>query len=51
MEQYTKETYIAKFGDKAWADKVEGVNDGAEVDYVYATDSGNIFMIINKEDE
>lgn len=50
MEQYTKQEYITKFGDKAWAEKVEAINDGAEVESVYATDLGNIFMVINKED-
>ena len=50
MEQFTKEQYVAKFGDKMWLDKVESVNEGAEVESVYATDMGNIFMIINKEE-
>lgn len=50
MNNYTKEQYIEKFGNKAWAEKVEAINDGAEVESVYATDLGNIFMIMNKEE-
>ena len=50
MNQYTKEQYIYHFGRDAWQEKVEDVNEGAEVESVYATDNGNIFMIINKEE-
>lgn len=49
MEQFTKEQYVAKFGEKMWQDKVASINDG-EVESVYATGMGNIFMIINKEE-
>jgi hypothetical protein len=50
MNSYTKQEYIAKFGEQMWLDKVEDVNEGKEVESVYATDMGNIFMIINKEE-
>lgn len=50
MNNYTKDEYIAKFGEQAWTDKVASVNEGAPVESVYATDSGNIFMIINEEE-
>lgn len=49
MEQFTKEQYIAKFGEKMWQDKVASITDG-EVESVYATDMGNIFMIMKKEE-
>ena len=48
MEQYTKEQYTNKFGDDMWQEKVAKINEGKEVESVYATDSGNIFMIILK---
>lgn len=48
MEQFTKEQYVAKFGEQMWQEKVESANEGAEVESVYATGTGNIFMIINK---
>lgn len=50
MDNYTKEEYIKKFGGQMWQEKVESVNEGAEVESVYSTDTGNIFMIINKEE-
>lgn len=50
MNSYTKEQYIEKFGEQMWIDKVENINEGAEVESVYATDMGNIFMIMNKEE-
>lgn len=50
MEQFTKQEYIAKFGEQMWLDKVEDINEGKEVESVYATGMGNIFMIINKEE-
>lgn len=50
MQDYDKQSYILKFGRKMWEEKVESVNEGAEVDKVYATDNGNIFMIMNKEE-
>lgn len=46
MEEYTKETYTAKFGAEMWEEKVARINEGAAVEKVYATGSGNIFMII-----
>ena len=50
MEQYTEEQYKAKFGDQAWQDKVLDGNEGYEVESVYATDTGNIFMVITKDE-
>lgn len=50
MEQFTKEQYIEKFGEQMWIDKVENINEGKEVESVWATCHGNIFMIINKEE-
>ena len=50
MNKKKKKKNIEKFGNKAWAEKVEAINDGAEVESVYATDLGNIFMIMNKEE-
>lgn len=48
MDNYTKEEYIKKFGEQTWQEKVESINEGTEVESVYATGTGNIFMIINK---
>lgn len=50
MGEYNKAGYILKFGRKMWEEKVESINEGAEVERVYATDNGNIFMIMNKEE-
>lgn len=49
MNNYTKEEYITKFGDKMWQEKVLDGNEGYNVESVYATDSGNIFMVITGE--
>ena len=49
MNEYTKETYINKFGAEMWENKVDIVNDHAPVEKVWATDTGNIFMIILAE--
>lgn len=49
MEQYTEEQYKAKFGDQAWQDKVLAGNEGYEIESVYATDNGNIFMVMTKD--
>ena len=46
MDKLTKAEYITRFGDKMWQEKV-GEDD---VECVYATDSGNIFMIIKEEE-
>lgn len=50
MKDYDKQSYILKFGRKMWEEKVEKISEGKEVERVYATDSGNIFMIMNKEE-
>lgn len=50
MKKYTKDEYIATFGQDAWENKVVPIIDGDTVDFVYATDNGNIFMIMNKEE-
>lgn len=49
MEQYTEQEYKAKFGDKMWQDKVLNGNEGYNIESVYATDTGNIFMVITGE--
>ena len=46
MQQYTEKEYKAKFGDKMWQEKVLAGNEGYNIESVYATDSGNIFMIM-----
>ena len=52
MNQYTEKEYKAKFGDKMWQEKVLIANDddpdGGKIESVYATDNGNIFMIMRK---
>lgn len=48
MEQYTEAQYIAKFGEQAWREKVLDGNEGYNIESVYATDNGNIFMVITK---
>lgn len=50
MDQYTEEQYKAKFGEQAWQDKVLDGMDGYEIESVWATDNGNIFMIITKDE-
>ena len=50
MEQYTQAQYIEKFGEQAWRDKVLKGNEGSKIESVYATDSGNIFIIMTKEE-
>lgn len=50
MEQYTEEQYIAKFGKDAWQEKVLDISDGLPVESVYATDRGNIFMVMTAEE-
>lgn len=50
MEQYTEKQYIEKFGEQAWQDKVLDGNEGYEIESVYATDNGNIFMIMTKSE-
>lgn len=50
MNQYTEEQYKTKFGDQAWQDKVLNGNERYEIESVYATDNGNIFMIMTKEE-
>lgn len=49
MNQYTEKEYRAKFGDKMWQEKVLDGNEGYNIESVYATDSGNIFMVITGE--
>lgn len=49
MQQYTEQEYKAKFGDQMWQDKVLDGNEGYNIESVYATDSGNIFMVITGE--
>lgn len=55
MKEYTKKAYIETFGEKMWKEKVEGILTDFQkrlgVDSVYATDLGNIFMVICKEAE
>lgn len=50
MEQYTEQEYKAKFGNQAWQDKVLNGNEGYEIESVYATDTGNIFMVMTKSE-
>lgn len=50
MNQYTEEQYKAKFGVQAWQDKVLDGNEGYEIESVWATDGGNIFMVITKDE-
>lgn len=50
MEQYTEDQYKAKFGEQAWQDKVLAGNEGHEIESVWATDNGNIFMIMTKSE-
>lgn len=49
MNQYTEQEYKTKFGDKMWQDKVLNGNEGYNIESVYATDTGNIFMVITGE--
>lgn len=49
MNQYTEQEYKAKFGEKMWQEKVLDGNEGYTIESVYATDSGNIFMVITGE--
>lgn len=55
MKEYTKIAYIETFGEKMWKEKVEDTLTDFQkrlgVDSVYATDLGNIFMVICKEGE
>ena len=48
MNNYTEQEYKAKFGNKMWQEKVLDGCDGYDVESVYATDTGNIFMIMTK---
>lgn len=48
MDDYTKEEYVAKFGEQMWQDKVLDGNEGYDIESVWATDNGNIFMVITK---
>lgn len=50
MEQYTEEQYKAKFGEQAWQDKVLAGMEEFEIESVWATDTGGIFMIITKDE-
>lgn len=50
MNQYTEEQYKAKFGEQAWRDKVLAGNEDYEIESVYATDTGNIFMVMTKSE-
>ena len=53
MNEYTKKTYTEKFGEKMWQDKVEATLSDREkelgVESVYATEGGNIFMVMLNE--
>ena len=55
MKEYTKKAYIETFGEKMWKEKVEDTLTDFQkrlgVDSVYATDLGNIFIVICKEGE
>jgi hypothetical protein len=55
MKEYTEKAYIETFGEKMWKEKVlDTLTDFQKrlgVDSVYATDLGNIFMVICKEGE
>lgn len=49
MKDYTKAEYIEKFGAEMYAEKVErglDMTDGGAVGKIYATDNGNIFMVM-----
>lgn len=48
MKDYTPTEYIEKFGGEMYKEKVESISEGTEIEKIYATDSGNIFMIMNK---
>ena len=48
MDQYTEEQYKARFGNQAWQEKVLDGMDGYEIESVWATDTGWIFMVITK---
>lgn len=52
MENYTKEEYINKFGDDAFKTKVLPALDHEDdkIDTIYATASGNVFMIMRSEE-
>lgn len=54
MKQYTTDEYIKTFGEQMWREKVEDTLDEREkklgVKSVYATDSGNIFMVMLNEE-
>lgn len=49
MQQYNEQQYKEKFGEKMWEEKVLDGNEGYEIESVYATGNGNIFMVITKE--
>lgn len=49
MKEYTAEKYIATFGEKMWQEKVLDGNEGYNIESVWATDNGNIFMVITGE--
>ena len=51
MNTYTVEEYINKFGQDMFNDKVKTTLDHDDkIDSIYATDAGNIFMIIKSEE-
>ena len=54
MKESTEKAYTEKFGAKMWKEKVlDTLTDFQKrlgVNSVYATDMGNIFMIICKEE-
>ena len=50
MKEYTEKEYRDAFGDQAWADKVLPVKENGNVESVWATNSGNVFMIIMEEE-
>ena len=54
MKEYNEKEYIKAFGEKMWKEKVlDTLTDFQKrlgVNSVYATDMGNIFMIICKEE-
>ena len=52
MNTYTVEEYINKFGQDMFNDKVKTTldHDDDKIDSIYATDAGNIFMIIKSEE-
>ncbi len=47
MKEYTEDEYKATFGEQMWKEKVLDLSDNKEIDSVYATDNGNIFMIMH----